>query len=67
MNLKLEIIESAYRGILPDEQVDKMVAEAIRKADNRVKFFELYSENDIERGLEIDRINKELHKNQHGE
>ena len=67
MNMKLEIIESAYRGILPDEQVDKMVAEAIRKADNRVKFFELYSENDIERGLEIDRINKELHKNQHGE
>lgn len=75
MDYKSEIIEAAYRGVLPDDMVDRMLTkvqedkcrEAIRQADNRIKFNEMYSENDIERGLEIGRINKELHKNQHGE
>jgi hypothetical protein len=44
MDFKSQIIEAAYRGVLPDEAVDKMLVkiqedicrEAIRKADNTI-------------------------------
>jgi len=54
MDLKSEIIEAAYRGVLPDDMVDRMLTrvqedncrEAIRQADNRIKFVELEKEKD---------------------
>ena len=55
MDIKSEIIEATYRGILPDEEVDRMLTkvqedkcrEAVRQADNRIKFNELEQEKEF--------------------